>query len=72
MARHVVASGFGEAYGGCWVSGLTPLGDGMLAFRGVRRSGLWYLSLCIYLDCPGPGLFRAPCHGTRLHVGLRD
>ena len=26
----------------------------------------------IYLDCPGPGLFQAPCHGTRPHGGLRD
>ena len=27
---------------------------------------------CIYLDCHGRGLFRAPCHGTRPHAGLRD
>ena len=68
----MVASGFGEAYGRGWVSGLTPLEAGLTALRGARRSGLWYLVLCIYLDCPGPGLLRAPCHGTRPHAGLRD
>ena len=72
MARHVVASGFSEACGSCRVSGLTSPWGWPVGLKGGAAEWVVVSSFCTYLDCPGHGPFRVPCHGTRPHAGLHD
>ena len=72
MARYVVASGFSEACRRCGVSRLTSPWGWPVGLKGGAAEWFVASGFCIYLDCLGPRLFRAPCHGTRPHAGLRD
>ena len=60
MARHVVALGFGEAYGRCGVRGLTCPWGWPVGLKEGEAEGVVLSSFCIYLDCPGPSVFGPP------------